>query len=58
GVPGNGHITTNDQLTQILTSIIYSCSVAHAAANFPQYEEYGFPLKYPAMLRGKPPTET
>ncbi|BFZ24548.1 hypothetical protein BsWGS_27587 [Bradybaena similaris] len=57
GVPGNGYITTNEQLTQILTSIIYQCSVAHAAANFPQYNEYGFPLKYPAMLRGKPPTD-
>ncbi|BFZ06647.1 hypothetical protein BsWGS_09686 [Bradybaena similaris] len=58
GVPGGGHITSNAQLTQIVTSIIYTCSVGHASANFPQYEEYGFPPKYPAMMKGTPPTST
>ncbi|XP_076468009.1 allene oxide synthase-lipoxygenase protein-like [Babylonia areolata] len=56
GVPGNGSLTCTDQLVTILTSIIYTCSVSHAAANFPQYDEYGFPPNYPAMLRGQPPT--
>ncbi|CAG5131417.1 unnamed protein product [Candidula unifasciata] len=55
GIPGDGNITTKAQLTQIVTSIIYTCSVGHGSANFPQYEEYGFPPKYPAMMKGKPP---
>lgn len=54
GVPGNGAITSNDQLIDIVTCVIFTCSVTHGSVNFPQYEEYGFPPKYPAMLRGKP----
>ncbi|XP_060063432.1 allene oxide synthase-lipoxygenase protein-like isoform X3 [Ylistrum balloti] len=57
GVPGNGKIENQDQLIIILTSIIYTCSVAHAATNFPQYDEYAFPPNYPASLGGKPPTD-
>ncbi|OWF44209.1 arachidonate 5-lipoxygenase-like [Mizuhopecten yessoensis] len=57
GVPGNGTITTIDQLATILTSHIYTCSVAHAASNFPQYDQYGFPPAYPASMRGEPPTD-
>ncbi|XP_069130261.1 polyunsaturated fatty acid 5-lipoxygenase-like [Argopecten irradians] len=57
GVPGNGKITTIDQLATILTSNIYMCSVAHAAANFPQYDQYAFPPAYPASMRGKPPKD-
>ncbi|OWF44208.1 allene oxide synthase-lipoxygenase protein-like isoform X2 [Mizuhopecten yessoensis] len=57
GVPGNGKIENQEQLIVILTSIIYTCSVAHAATNFPQYDEYAFPPNYPASLAGKPPTD-
>ena len=56
GVPGGGKLTDNCQLIKILTSIIYTCSISHAASNFPQYEEYGFPPNYPGMMRGKPPS--
>ena len=56
GVPGNGQLTSNEQLITILTTIIYTCSVSHASTNFPQYEEYGFPPNYPGLLRGQPPT--
>jgi hypothetical protein len=38
-------------------AIIYACSVAHAAANFKQYDEYGAPLNYPFILTGTPPTD-
>ncbi|XP_059168642.1 allene oxide synthase-lipoxygenase protein-like isoform X2 [Physella acuta] len=55
GVPGNGKLTTNTQLEQIVTSIIYTCSISHASTNFPQYEEYAFPPNYPGLLRGRPP---
>lgn len=57
GVPGGGKLTHNDQLIKILTCIIYTCSVSHAASNFPQYDEYGFPANYPALLRGTPPSK-
>ncbi|KAL3879828.1 hypothetical protein ACJMK2_032107 [Sinanodonta woodiana] len=57
GVPGeNGQFTSIDHIIQTLTCIIYTCSVAHAATNFPQYDEYAFPPNYPAMMRGKPPS--
>ena len=56
GVPGGGMLTDTQQLIQIITSLISTCSVMHASANFPQYEEYAFPPNYPSLLRGTPPT--
>jgi len=56
GVPGDGHLTNNGQLVTILTSIVYICSVKHAASNFPQYDEYAFVPNYPVSLVGAPPT--
>ena len=55
GVPGDGQLTSTDQLVAVLTTIVYTCSVSHASTNFPQYEEYGFPPNYPGLLRGQPP---
>ena len=37
--------------------MIFVASVSHAAANFSQYDDYGFPANYPAFLRGKPPED-
>lgn len=56
GVPGNRQFTTNEQLVMTLTAVIYTCSAGHAAANFKQYDEYGFAPNYPASLQGNPPT--
>ncbi|WAR22053.1 LOX5-like protein [Mya arenaria] len=57
-VPGNnGMFQTRHELTLVVTSIIYTCSVGHAAVNFKQYEEYAFPLNYPSKLNGTPPTD-
>ncbi|XP_070197534.1 polyunsaturated fatty acid lipoxygenase ALOX8-like [Littorina saxatilis] len=55
GVPGNGKLDSVDDLITILTSVIYTCSAGHAAANFAQYDEYGFQPNYPGLLKGKPP---
>ncbi|XP_033733577.1 arachidonate 5-lipoxygenase-like [Pecten maximus] len=59
GLPLNDnlHIATNEQLIQILTCIIYMCSVSHAVTNFPQYEQYGFQPAYPVGMRGAPPQD-
>ncbi|XP_033735704.1 arachidonate 8S-lipoxygenase-like isoform X2 [Pecten maximus] len=59
GLPlnNNRQIATNEQLIQILTCIIYMCSVSHAVTNFPQYEQYGFQPAYPIGMRGMPPQD-
>ncbi|XP_069128848.1 polyunsaturated fatty acid 5-lipoxygenase-like [Argopecten irradians] len=57
GVPGDGSITNESDLVSILTSIIFTVSVGHAAANFAQYDEYGFPPNYPMTMEGLPPVD-
>ncbi|XP_055346121.1 allene oxide synthase-lipoxygenase protein-like [Paramacrobiotus metropolitanus] len=57
GIPGNGNFTSPEQIITTLAAIISSCSVAHAAANFNQYDEYAFPPNYPAFLSGEIPTQ-
>ncbi|XP_071945302.1 polyunsaturated fatty acid 5-lipoxygenase-like [Antedon mediterranea] len=55
GIPGNGSFTTNEEIAQTITSIIFISSVMHAAVNFGLYDEYAFPPHYPASLNGEPP---
>ncbi|XP_059162537.1 allene oxide synthase-lipoxygenase protein-like [Physella acuta] len=50
GLPVKGSLTSLDQLKDIVVCIIYTCSVGHAATNFIQYDEYGFPPNYPLTL--------
>ena len=57
GVPGNGKMAHLDDLLSTCTNLIFICSAGHAMANFGQYDDYGFPPNYPALLNGDPPTD-
>ncbi|XP_069130264.1 polyunsaturated fatty acid lipoxygenase ALOX15B-like isoform X1 [Argopecten irradians] len=56
GVPGEGSINNAADLVCILNCIIFTSSAGHAAANFAQYDEYGFPPNYPIAIKGSLPT--
>ena len=58
GVPGNhGHFVTKTDICDVLTWIIFTCSVGHASLNRKQYDEYAYPPNCPLLLRGVPPTD-
>ncbi|CAI9728553.1 polyunsaturated fatty acid lipoxygenase ALOX15B-like [Octopus vulgaris] len=48
---GKGHVSSKEDLKWIVSVIIFTCSVSHAAVDFLQYDEYGYPPNYPSMLR-------
>lgn len=49
--------TNVDQLTHILTIIIFTFSCQHAAINFSQMDSFGFPPNAPTLMRQPPPTQ-
>ncbi|XP_070553370.1 polyunsaturated fatty acid lipoxygenase ALOX15B-like [Ptychodera flava] len=55
GVPGYDSFGTLDELVNTATSILFLCSVYHAAVTGPQYDHYGYPPNYPTFLKGSPP---
>ena len=38
GIPNDGHFTSLDDIVTTCTSLVFTCSVQHAAVNFAQYD--------------------
>lgn len=57
GLPNDGHFETAEEITTFVTDCIFIFSAAHAAANFGQYDNYGFPPAYPLWMNGSPPQD-
>ncbi|XP_071453079.1 polyunsaturated fatty acid 5-lipoxygenase-like [Hetaerina americana] len=57
GVPGSDKFETAEEIAETMTVLVSTCSLGHAAANFQQYEAYGFIPNYPGKLLGPPPTD-
>ena len=55
GVWGDGEFTKLDDLIKTMTTFVYILTCVHAAANFNQYDEYGFAPNFPFRLMGLPP---
>lgn len=55
GIPSS--LKSVEQLTHLLTMVIFTCACQHAAVNFSQMDSLGFPPSSPALMRQPPPTE-
>ncbi len=58
GIPNGGSIQTVSQLADLLTFVVYTCSVQHAAVNFPQYDFMSYAPNMPLASYRPVPTET
>jgi arachidonate 15-lipoxygenase len=59
GLPNNGSIQQTDELVEVATFVIYTCSVQHAAVNFPQYDCMSYVPNMPcAGYRPAPTSKT
>jgi arachidonate 15-lipoxygenase len=56
GLPNGGDLRTVKELTDLLTFVIYTCSVQHAAVNFPQYDRMSYVPNMPLAAYRPPPT--
>lgn len=54
GMEGLPEFNNIQNLVDVLTHFVYTCSVEHSATNFPQYEQYAFPPNFAAVLHGQP----
>eukprot|EP00057_Strongylocentrotus_purpuratus_P001677 XP_001200684.2 PREDICTED: allene oxide synthase-lipoxygenase protein [Strongylocentrotus purpuratus] len=57
GLPNDGHFKTAEEITTVVTDCIFIFSAGHAAVNFGQYNNYGFPPAYPGWMNGSPPQD-
>ena len=55
GLHNGGQFRTPEQVADTVTNFIFILSAGHAAANFGQYDQYGYPPNYPAWMHGDPP---
>jgi arachidonate 15-lipoxygenase len=59
GLPGDGAIQRLADLIEVVTFVIYTCSVQHAAVNFPQYDHMSYVPNMPlAGYRPAPTSQT
>ena len=59
GLPNDGVIRRVEELIEVVTFVIYTCSVQHAAVNFPQYDCMSYTPNMPlAGYRPAPTTKT
>jgi arachidonate 15-lipoxygenase len=56
GLPTDGNPATIDNLIELLTLIIFTCSVQHAAVNFPQYDLMSYVPMMPLASYAPAPT--
>merc|ERR1719378_514456 len=57
GVWGDGEMKKLEHLSKTLSTMVFILSNVHAAANFNQYDEYGYPPNLPFRLDGPAPTD-
>ena len=58
GEKGHGFpssVASLEELSHLLTMIIFTCSCQHAAVNFSQMDTYGFQPHSPSLMRQPPP---
>ena len=55
GVWGDGAFGNMKDLSKTLATLVFILTNGHAAANFNQYDEYGYPPNFPFRLDGAPP---
>lgn len=56
GMPDSGAIQSVDDLIAVVTLVVYTCSVQHAAVNFPQYDMMSYVPNMPLALYTPAPT--
>ncbi|CAL4074154.1 unnamed protein product [Meganyctiphanes norvegica] len=57
-IPGSEEGFNNvEEVVDVLTMIISTCSLGHAASNFQQYEQYGYVPNYPGIIMSELPKE-
>jgi len=59
GLPNNGALRRITEVVEVVTFVIYTCSVQHAAVNFPQYDHMSYVPNMPlAGYRPAPTSKT
>jgi arachidonate 15-lipoxygenase len=56
GLPSDGKLAGVDDLINLLTLVIFTCSVQHAAVNFPQYDLMSYVPMMPLASYAQAPT--